>query len=290
MASFLQRIGRVPMTKALQVEALDEELRAGLWNALTVSFWHKSSAWPTRDNAAGRQALEAEEAIARVWAYHFKKPLDTIPPRPMVGDQNSAYGFMRSIVMQGSWDRALDLVDAMVSNAPRQWRPEMADRLNAVLEKESAGYRFVNDELAQITNPLEIKAIESAIASSSRAVRAHLEAALTMLSDRKSPDYRNSIKESISAVEAACQAVAGQPSASLGDCLKAIKKARELHPAFEGALIKLYGYTSDASGIRHAMTDAGVEVTQADAQFMLISCSAFTNYLWTVAAESGMKV
>jgi hypothetical protein len=91
-------------------------------------------------------------------------------------------------------------------------------------------------------------------------------------------------------VEAACQAIAGKPQASLGDCLKEIKKSKDLHAAFEGALGKLYGYTSDAGGIRHALNDEGVKVSHADAQFMLVSCSAFINYLWSVAAETGITI
>ena len=41
---------------------------------------------------------------------------------------------------------------------------------------------------------------------------------------------------------------------------------------------KMYGYTSDADGIRHG----GIDFTNApaeDAKYMLISCSAFVNYL-----------
>jgi len=55
-------------------------------------------------------------------------------------------------------------------------------------------------------------------------------------------------------------------------------KGVEIHPAFEGALEKMYGYTSDAQGIRHALLDEST-LDSADALFMLVSCSAFVNYL-----------
>jgi len=38
----------------------------------------------------------------------------------------------------------------------------------------------------------------------------------------------------------------------------------EIHPALEGAFVKLYGYTSDEQGIRHAMTEQG-DVSQPEA-------------------------
>jgi hypothetical protein len=111
-----------------------------------------------------------------------------------------------------------------------------------------------------------------------------------MLSDRKNPDYRNSIKESISAVEAACQAVSRKTNATLSDCIKALKEQKPLHPALEQALIKLYAYTSDEGGIRHALSDADATPSHADAKFMLVGCAAFVNYLWTKATELGLKI
>jgi hypothetical protein len=40
----------------------------------------------------------------------------------------------------------------------------------------------------------------------------------------------------------------------------------------------MYGYTSDAEGIRHALLEEPT-LEQADAIFMLVTCSAFVNYL-----------
>jgi hypothetical protein len=53
-----------------------------------------------------------------------------------------------------------------------------------------------------------------------------------------------------------------------------------LSKAFES----LYGYTSDANGIRHALMDAST-LGFADAKFMLVCCSAFVNFL--VAKDTG---
>ena len=167
--------------------------------------------------------------------------------------------------------------------------------LNHLLTEEYAGYRVVGDELTDITDEHEISAIETALDSGTKASRTHLSHALSLLSDRKMPDYRNSVKESISAVEAVCQAISGKPNATLNDCLSAIRKKQAptsdafLHPAFDKAIDKLFAYTSDAGGIRHALTEEGSSVSQADAKFMLATCAAFVNYLWAKAAELGVK-
>ena len=43
-----------------------------------------------------------------------------------------------------------------------------------------------------------------------------------MFSDREALDYRNAVKESISAVEPICRSVSGMSSATLGDALKKV--------------------------------------------------------------------
>ena len=57
-----------------------------------------------------------------------------------------------------------------------------------------------------------------------------------------------------------------------------------MHQALEGAFSKLYRYTSDESGIRHALMEGGREVTFDEAKFMLVTCSAFINNVRGVAA------
>ena len=53
----------------------------------------------------------------------------------------------------------------------------------------------------------------------------------------------------------------------------------------KAAFEKLYGYTSDASGVRHAGKLGGPDSTFEEAKFMLVSCSAFVNYLIGVWAK-----
>ena len=51
---------------------------------------------------------------------------------------------------------------------------------------------------------------------------------------------------------------------------------------------KIYGYTSDQDGIRHAILDESKTVEPEDALFMLVSCSAFCNYLQQKAVKAGI--
>ena len=65
-------------------------------------------------------------------------------------------------------------------------------------------------------------------------------------------------------------------------CGNTLKKLKEnginIHPAMESAFKQLYGYTSDSGGIRHGSIEF-VNVASEDAKYMLVSCSAFVNYL-----------
>lgn len=159
------------------------------------------------------------------------------------------------------------------------------EMFNDLFQREYVGYRFIDGMITPITAKEEAEAIEEAIKGSDEAIRIHLRKALNNISDRETPDYENSIKESISAVEAECCRIVGK-KATLGDALKMLEDAGiVIHKALRGAFNNLYGYTCDAKGVRHAGDLGGANATFAEAQFMLVSCSAFINYLKTCGAD-----
>lgn len=153
--------------------------------------------------------------------------------------------------------------------------------INYEFERLNFAYRIVNCEIVEITSEQEINTIENAIESSPRNVKMHLNSALEKLAQRPNGDYRNSIKESISAVEAFCREKTGE--STLGKSLSKLEKMNIIIPqSLKSAFDKLYEYTNHANtGIRHAlMDDEGKYTPTADeALFMLVSCSAFVNYL-----------
>ena len=58
-----------------------------------------------------------------------------------------------------------------------------------------------------------------------------------------------------------------------------------IHPSLKLAFEKIYAYTSDKDGIRH---DFGKDsyVDFEEAKYMLVSCSAFMNYLIGVSSKN----
>ncbi len=283
MALFSQRKGIRPVSKAIQRESMDDDLRNCLWSALDGMIW---SRWSSHNHQDG----EIVEALFRlVWVNYLKKPLDEIHTFYRESS-DSPYSIIRSYFFKGKWWQRYDLIEFLLQHVPDKWTRELKDPLNHYMEAENAAYRIVGDKVVEITDEQEIEAIESAIEAGIKTCRKHLARALQLLSDRKDPDYRNSIKESISAVEAVCRVIAGKPKATLGDCIKIIKAHGAIHGAFEQALLKLYGYTSDESGIRHSLTEESEAPAYSDAKFMLVACSAFVNFLLTKAAELDIDI
>lgn len=152
------------------------------------------------------------------------------------------------------------------------------DYVNMSFKNIGYAYRIVNDQVVEITNSEEISTIETALASNNSS-STHFAASLELLSKRPTPDYRNSIKESISAVEYICREATGKNS--LGKALdelefRGVQIPKMLTEAFE----KLYVYTNDkTTGIRHALMDGTNEPGFDEAKFMLVACCAFVNYL-----------
>ena len=192
------------------------------------------------------------------------------------------------------WFKKLDLVEEAIkylsdreSQLEEYYRAEgsvveaFITILNSHFERLNFAYRVVNKEIVEITSKEEITAIEDALQDSTANIRMHLSKALELYAKRPEGDYSNSIKESISAIEAYCRDKTGE--STLGKALNNLEKKGILFPkVLKSAFEKLYEYTNQKdTGIRHALMDQdGTYVPSGDeALFMLVSCSAFINYL-----------
>jgi hypothetical protein len=225
-----------------------------------------------------------------MWFDFFKKPLDTLPKtwrqNPHTG--TSIEAIVRKYFFTCEWYEVYDFVEFVANNYPatsnyctdKRRNENFMGAANSILEKEMSAYRFVSGQIVQITSEEEIGTIEEAIETTETWVPVihHLKSALNFLADRKTPNYRNSIKESISSVESMCKLIAEDDKATLGTALKKLEGKVTLHPALKKAFDSLYGYTNDADGIRHALLDEP-NLKFEDAKFMLVACSAFINYL-----------
>jgi hypothetical protein len=262
-------MGYTSVRDSLERESLAPETYTGLWNVLDMSLFQRVS----QSGNSLNSHPEFKALTNALWFDFFKWPLDTIPDLRA----SRVVDALRKWYMSALWYEVLDFVEFVAGRySDANVGGRIRDGSNLILEREMAAYRFVGGYITEITSSDEIEAVETALNSVKQGPKTHLNAALTLLSDKSNPDYRNSIKESISAVEGVVNELAGTTNKSLGDALKKIDVP--LHPALDSALNKLYGYTSDAQGIRHALMDEP-DLDFADAKFMLVTCSAFVNLL-----------
>lgn len=199
--------------------------------------------------------------------------------------ESRVFEIINNTLKYDDYDSVLTLIEFICQEMNNFSHEDYSGLFNDFFQNEYIGYRFVNQKIVSITDENEINSIEEALNTPYKSVNTHLKKAVDLLSDRKKPDYENSIKESISAVEAMCVSMLGK-GASLGAALKQLEKnGVNIHPSMKVAFEKLYGYTSDANGIRHAGNIGGASSIFEEAKFMLVSCSAFINYLIGVSAD-----
>jgi hypothetical protein len=272
---FSQRIGKRPIKMLLQIESIDLDLKNRLWNSLLEDFFNELSDDSRHSNTAKTNICKL------IWKEFFGNPIDKISKytNGRIYPQG-CIDHIRLWFYKAEWYDIYDLIE-FITETTEINTTYFIESCNKALEKEVAGYRIVNNKIVQITSENEINEIEEAINYTDKwkSVNTHLSTALEYLADRNTPNYRNSIKESISSVESMCKIITNDDDTTLGKALNEIEKNITLHRALKSAFSSLYGYTSDAGGIRHSLLEDDIEIGFEDAKFILVSCSAFINYL-----------
>lgn len=288
---FSQRMGLTPIRDALQKDSMDNALRYGLWNAVSKYYWpYAESEWLDIDNPL------VDTLAVRLYRDYFQLPIDDLP-----GNWEDFHRDMKNHFTSCEWYGVYDFIEFLVSASTIDLYGGLSysfiRECNAIMERELSAYRFVVTAIAPITSEQEIAAIEKAIATAETSnplhpIAIHLRQAVASLADRHAPDFPNSMKESISAVEALCRLITGNDKATLGRALTEIENKRlvPMHPQIKAAFQSLYSYSSDADGIRHALKDDNPDVALEDATFMLVTCSAFVNYMVEKARKAGITL
>ena len=203
------------------------------------------------------------------------------------------YPSIEKVIMEAPYNEVLDLlwyICYWLSVATNKCFNIFQKRFNDLFEREYVGYRFITGKIVPITDKIEMQEIEKAVQTPFEGARAQLQKALGFLSDREHPDYKNCVKESISAVESVCKVLANDPKAELGKALKSlIANGLNIHGSLKSAILALYGYASDEGGIRHAERETESTVTFEEAKFMMVTCSAIVNYLVAEYGKHGAE-
>ncbi len=272
--NFSQRNGKTPIRTILQKDQIDYVLKKKLWNEFYNAFYLllKDEYYSFLD-----------QCFYDLWTEFYINKANEIPETEKVFRYIEHWFFEKA-----EWFRIYDFIEniSLYQKIENEENPDgsiiyVIDKFNNRLNEELSAYRIVNWQVTLISDEIEIQSIEEAINDTDKfsGVSEHLNSALKFLSDRENPDYRNSIKESISAVESICRIITGE--STLGKALKKLESSGiEIHQQLKNAFEKLYLFTNDKkTGIRHALIEEGYSPTFDEAKFMIVSCSAFINYL-----------
>lgn len=256
------------LTEKINIKGDNVTLKNRLW-----TLFYQSAFDPY--DSLDLELTDFEKTMAELGT-HYEFPYNRI------AKQKNVETLKKYIVNGNCWWLIYELIEIYVTRIlETSKKDEFISQVNRILEEENSGYRMIAEIFVPITNEVELSAVEETLFSSFDVVEKHMKKALSLYSDRLHPDYENSVKESISAVESMCCIITGESgkTATLGATLKKLEKhGIHIHEAMKSAFEKLYGYTSDENGIRHG----GINFKGAssdDARYMLVSCSAFINYL-----------
>jgi len=271
---FSERLGIFKPKSILTKEQMPDDLRNTLWSVICEESFNQLSNY-----SSGNRLTQLASFYLSLWKDFFKIPSDNLNISNGEIYSEQPYKYVRKWFFEAKWYEVYEFLEFLAE----EFEQNFVAACNPYLERELSGFRFVGLNLLEIDSTEEINEIERALNSGIkyRPVKIHLESSLKLLTDKRNPDYRNSIKESISAVESLCNIITGNENATLGQALKILDKQKPIPRSLKSGFSAIYGYTSDSGGIRHGLLDDDTSPGQEEARFLLIACSAFVNYLIT---------
>ncbi len=278
--NFSQRNGYEKLPPQMRLEELSGDLRREIYDRI----------WRYLEQNSDTYYLDyVGQNFTRLVLKKFFK----IPEEKISDVKEEAYGDFRKIVMDGKFNKVLDLVE-IIANADFNKNTAEANQLSPValrdlFDNHVAAYSLqaVNEKYQ--FHPRTSKQESDATLQSLEAIKKEhgFEAALSHLDQAAEhiheKHYSDAIHDSISAVESVARTI-NREANTLGKALKQLEGSGMVeHPAFLAAIKKLYGYTSDEAGIRHPLIDgAEANVGLPEALFFYNACAAFCGYLATI--------
>ena len=286
---FSDRHGIKPLNTQMQFKDFDKHTRIAILNALheimevidqeLISYSYCNNIWAVFYLRIGTDVYSQEK--------------DQLEGLDQYDLERLVKSYIRNTILLDSYDSVLTVVEFILnytSNNFANRQPHFDGTvksyfderkyMNDIFEKEYVGYRFIGEYIVSITDDVEINEIEETLDSKVETAKKHIEKALGFLSDREKPDYKNSVKESISAIEATCKFILEDNKVDLSGALKKLKtKGVDLHQALSQSLDKLYAYASDKGGVRHSEKLVESLVSFEEAKFVLVTSCAIVNFL-----------
>ena len=274
--TFSERHGYEQLPGPMQLEKLSDDLRREIWNITRDTLLEYRSISPTNRAYFPYHFCRFSEVIFGIL---LKKPEDEIST-----DYEDVLGNFKKIILEGSFEKLLSLIELILNDDSNYFI--FAESIAELFDSHAAAYYL---EVTQTpyqfiprSNPEQGDAVQQALKaideSGMTGASVHLRQAAEHLNTQQ---YADSISNSILAVESVARIIDQQAERTLEPALKSLERAGVIkHQALKVAFSKLYGYTNDEQGIRHALLDRGsADVGLDEAMFMFGACASFAAYL-----------
>ena len=282
--TFSQAEGLEKLPGPLKLGNVPHEFRVQVWSGIYAGM---QDAVSYNMPSYPRFSQPWQGIVLMWWMFYFKRPLDEVPHEEFVMQQ------IKGVIMQSPYNKVFDLLTALVryKECP-QGMPEFINR--ELRANQMAYYLDTNGPPTFVpqSSPQEGEAVRAAMSvlveSDMVGARAHLLKAAEEINGEK---FADAVRESIHAVESVAKVISGQAHRTLGPAIKELQERQLLtHGALAEGFIKLYGYTNDEKGIRHALQEEDkANVGQEEAVFMFGACASFCGYLCRKQAKMSAK-
>ena len=187
----------------------------------------------------------------------------------------------------GGWYTFYDMCEFLIAESLRGGH--ISDAILDMLDKTpNADCRLVKGKFIIVRSPEEGETIETALSGHFVEARTHIKKAVTLFSNREHPDYANTVKESVSAVESIIKELTEKDIKSgLRQLVKdgilpkdiTVKqdgKPQKVNP-FVDALEKHWDFANKTS--RHGLKSGESPPDEDAAYLILVICAAVVNYI-----------
>jgi plasmid stabilization system protein ParE len=281
--TFRQREGIDPLPSPLDKENLSPELRNAIWNYVFKKI-----------STSAVRGYRSTITLGNDWYdiyYSYHCNLLNKAGDEFSNDLSRCGSQIKDLILYNEWSNVINFLEHV---AQHRSCPHLFDEsINFMLEKFLYPYRIIHKMFTPSASEEEAEAIQNAFDKLNEnrlgGAQTHLTSSIEFLKQEK---YRDSIRESIHAVESVSSVISGQKKALLRDALKTLKNSGviedgELKKSFE----KLYDYTNEAKGgIRHALLKDESNIDIEEAQFMLGACASFVSYLISKANKADISI
>ncbi len=299
--TFSQRKGYISLPEPLQLEHLSQPLRVELWNLIYEFILPFMNRTLVMSGGPGSGSIYFERSMKKCFQETYSR-MYTVPlDDARLDDDHNLYEGSKSTVLCGDFHEVFEWIEVFSALAVKHIAPgdmpcgqdskhgtQLAVRVQNAMEQYAAAYHFTSDEwpfppyrfephASQRSADLTLNALQSIKKADLQGVTSQLDQAAQHISNAR---WAEAVRDSIHAVESIVQEITSEHSLAKG--LKNLEsRGVQIHSALKDAFIKLYGYTNNEPGIRHALdaTKEGASVGMPEALFMYTSCTAFVDYL-----------